>query len=410
MGKEMRVDPRRRREYPRQALRSSFRHAVCTRVPHAFAVLLTTSLCGFLVGCATTPDKPALMASVASEDISVIELRATDYEFASRFGQLVAKCCAEITEATDDGEIRERALLWRAYASPQARAAAFNQDPLAGLIELWALAAQQRAYFTEGDGKDAFGDQQACAFETTAQLEREAETLAAGVIPEENFENVKQRVAAWAAAHPIEGRLYVRPTAQADLAALVQANTQGGLKAVGSMEETLRDLNYRIAILSVQVPVEARWQAEYLVNALFEERLGEPTDKVVETMDDISAFLDDFEPVLGNQVTRLLDAITSEREAAFAAIDQKTAQVLGALEGERVAVLDSVDEEVDKAVGRVEATGRSLIDHFFERLIGVLVAIGIFILIMVAVLIGALRTSRREPVSSAAETSPSDED
>jgi len=360
------------------------------------------------IGCGGAPQKPTLMADMASEEISVTELRAADYEFASRFSQLVSKCAMDIVDESDDREIRERALIWRMYASPQARSAAFNQDPFAGLLELWALAGQQRVFFTEGEGKDAFGDHQACVTETSKQLEQEAEQLAAGVMPDENFERLKQQVAEWVVAHPIEGRLYVRPTAQADLAALVHATGQTGLKAVGSMEETFRDLNDRLAILSVQMPLEVRWQAEYLVHSLFEERLSEPTDTLIESMNDISAFLEEFETALGNQTTRLLDAFTLEREAAFAAIEEERKKILEAVDGERVAVLDSVNAEVDEALTRVEATGRDLIDHFFERLIGVLVAIGIFLFIMVAVLIGALRSRAPAPVRASSEASKND--
>ena len=337
------------------------------------------------------------MADMASDEVSVTELRTADYEFASRFTQLVASCAMDIVEHSQDAEIQRRALVWRMYASPQARSAAFDQDPLAGLLQLWGLAAQQRLYFTEGDGKGAFGDLQACVVETSIQLEQEAEELAAKVMPNENVDFLKQRVAEWVAAHPIEGRLFVRPTAQADLASLVHAEGPGGLQAVGSIDETFRDLNDRITILSVQMPLEARWQAEYLIHSLFEERLNEPMETLIESMNDISAFLAEFDVSLGTQTTRLLDAFTLEREAAFASIEEERKQILEALEGKRIEVVDSVNAEVGEALSRFEETGRGLIDHFFERLIGVLVAIGIFIFIIVAVLIGALRSRAPAP-------------
>jgi hypothetical protein len=364
---------------------------------YTFKATISVLFCIAWIGCGGAPAKPALMANMASKEVSVTELRAADYEFASRFGQLVAKCALDIIEESQDWEIQERALIWRMYAVAQARAAAFNQDPFAGLLELWALAGQQRALFTEGEGKDAFGDHQACVTATAIQLEQEAEELATKVMPEQNVDRLKRRVAEWVAAHPIEGRLFVRPTARADLAALVHVEGQGGLKAVASMEETFRDLNDRLSILSVQMPLEARWQAEYLIQSLFEERLSGPTDTLVESMNAITAFLGEFDASLGNQTTRLLDAFTLEREAVFVAIEEERKQILDALEDERVEVLDSVNTGVDQALDRFDETGRSLIDHFFGRLIGVLVAIGIFIFIIVAVLIGALRSRAPAP-------------
>ncbi|MBW2211959.1 MAG: hypothetical protein JRG67_13125, partial [Deltaproteobacteria bacterium] len=99
-------------------------------------------------------------------------------------------------------------------------------------------------------------------------------------VVEERGERLYENGRAWVDEHPIEGQLFVRPTAGADLAGLVPETKQGGLKAVASLEETFRDLNDRITILTVQMPVEARWQAEYLTNSLFEERVQGPTDSM----------------------------------------------------------------------------------------------------------------------------------
>ena len=82
--------------------------------------------------------------------------------------------------------------------------------------------------------------------------------MASSVMSGEEFERLKEIVASWVDKHPIEGKLFVRPTARADLATLVSHEDHGGLKAVGSMEETLRDMGDRITILTVQTPVEVR--------------------------------------------------------------------------------------------------------------------------------------------------------
>ena len=260
------------------------------------------------------------MASFAKEDISVTELRAISYEYASRFGQVVAKCAEEILLTTEDTDERRRALLWRMYAPPQARAAAFNEDPLAGLLELWTLAGQQKQYFLRGDGA-AFGEGYPCVDGTAIQLDEEARDLAFAVLGPKVGARMRERVDDWVAANPIEGEFYVRPTAQANLAAFV-GDVPGGLASVGGMEETLRDLNNRIAILSVQLPTEARYQAEFLIDALFEEHIAGPSESVVRAMKGIAAFLRDFEDTLEHQTTRLLQGFAEEREAAFGSIDE----------------------------------------------------------------------------------------
>lgn len=331
------------------------------------------------------------MATFAKDEVSVTQLRAIDYEFASRFGQLVTKCANEILEEAEDENQRRRALMWRMYASPQARTAAFNQDPLAGLLELWALAGQQAQYFSTGDGHAFFGEARPCVESTANQLYAEAQELAEEVLPPEDFPMLKNLVETWVDENPIEGDLFVRPTAQAGLAALVGRDIEGGLKAVGNMEETLRDLNDRLAILSVQLPTEARWQADFLVRELLDDHISAPAESIAETFDRVAMFMESFEHTLDAQTTRILDGFQSEREAAFAALDAERERVFASLGDYQASLFDSVDEEVDETLDRLEEVGLGLIDRFFERLIGVLIGIGVFVLIVVLILISALR-------------------
>ena len=92
-------------------------------------VPISVTLLALASGCSTAPPKPSLMANMAKDEWTVAQLRAVDYEFSSRFGQLVAACATEVVEHTDDPKIHDRAYQWRMWAAPQARSAAFDQDP-----------------------------------------------------------------------------------------------------------------------------------------------------------------------------------------------------------------------------------------------------------------------------------------
>ena len=93
------------------------------------------------------------MANMAQQDVTVPQLRALDYEYAARFGQLVSTAVLDIVEASDKLEVFDHAYQWQMWAAAQARGASFDRDPFAGMLELWALAGQQRRHFTEGGGK-----------------------------------------------------------------------------------------------------------------------------------------------------------------------------------------------------------------------------------------------------------------
>jgi MYXO-CTERM domain-containing protein len=354
-------------------------------------ILAISMLAISIFGCSTTPDKPSLMANMAKEQISVYQLRAMDYEYARRFAQLVAACAGDIAEASNDPNVREHAYQWRMWAMPQARAAAFDQDPFAGLIELWVLSEQQHHYFDEGGGRGALGDRENCALHTTQQLVHAVEQIASEVVSSDEFERMKGRVATWVDANPIEGKLFVRPTARADLASLVSHEKQGGLKAMGSMEETLRDMGDRMTILTTQAPVEVRWQAEYLVEAMFEDRVHDRIDSMVDSMSEMTGFLDTFEGTLSAQTSALLNGIEHERITVFEAIEGERDAIVAAIGEERDAILNELDTQLATTTAKLDTVGRGLIDHFFIRLIEVLVAMGMFVFLMLLMVLFVLR-------------------
>jgi MYXO-CTERM domain-containing protein len=344
-----------------------------------------------LFGCSSVPSRPALMANMTKDDVTVTQLRAIDYEYADRFGQLVAACVNDIVAQSDDTQARDRAYQWRMWAMPQARAAAFGQDPFMGLVELWVLARQQRTYFAEVSNTNYFGAQYECVSETTRYLEEEVERIASTVVSEDHLETMTANVRTWVDKHPIEGQLYIRPTARADLAGLVPDPKQGGLKAVASLEETFRDLNDRITILTVQMPTEARWQAEYLTNSLFEERVQGPTESMLDAMDTMISFLDEFEPILAEQTNALLAGVTAERIAIFDAVEAERAEISAAIEEGRGSIMDNLDAQMLSATSKLDQVGRSLIDHFFIRLIEVLAVVGVASFLTVLLVLVVLR-------------------
>ena len=363
-----------------QSVRSPwYKVAYMRRMHHVLACAL---LAVSSSGCGSGSSKPALMANMVKDDVTVTQLRSRNYEYAVHFAELVSMCVAEIVASSDDAEVRKHASQWRMWASPQARAAAFDHDPLIGLLELWALSAQQRQYFTEGAGKNAFGEHQGCALETARELEEEGGRIISVVLAKDDKEALYEAGFAWVAEHPIQGQLAVRPTARSDLARLVPEERQGGLKAVGSIEDTFTDLNDRLSILTLQMPVEARWQAEYLVNSLFEERVAEPTRSVVDSVEQMVELFGELEDVFGEQTNTLLAGVDEARLAVFEAVAEERTAVLAAVTEERASVMDKLDEQMLSATTELDRVGRGLVDHVFLRLVQVLVLVAVFKVLM----------------------------
>lgn len=356
-----------------------------------------------LVGC-NKQAKPTLMANMAKKEVTVSQLRAIDYEYAARFGHSVAACVHDIVTTTEDGNVVENAFRWRMWAMPQARAAAFDQDPLTALIELWILADQQHQFFTSGQGRDWFGEQQPRAQATTLDLRATAESLMSQTMNPDALRAIQETKRDWVQTHPIEGRLVSRPTARADLANLVPPRQQGTLSSVASIQETVGDMNARIAILTEQAPVEARWQAEYLVASLFDQSVSQDVGAVTGSLSKMTAFLEGFEETAARQTTAVFEGIQGERMMVFDALERERAEILAAIANERELVLDRVDTQlskaasdidqvsrglIDQATSELDAVGRGLIDHVFIRLIQ------LFALVALALLIFRLVTRER---------------
>jgi hypothetical protein len=202
--------------------------------------------------------------------------------------------------------------------------------------------------------------------------------------------------------HPIEGQLFVRPTARADLASLVSKEKHGGLKAVGSMEETLRDMSDRMTILSLQAPLEVRWQAEYLVESLFEDRVQHRIDSMVDSMSEMTGFLETFEGTLSAQTGALLQGIERERITVFEAVEGERVAIVAAIENERDSILNELDSQLATTTAKMDAVGRGLIDHFFLRLIEVLAVMGVAVFLMVLLVLFVLRRRGAETIDRTA--------
>ena len=99
---------------------------------------------------------------------------------------------------------------------PQARAAAFDQDPFAGLIELWVLSEQQHQHFDEGAGKGALGDRENCALRTTERLVQGAEQMASEVMSDQEFARMKEIVGRLGGptSHRRDSSSFARPRAR----------------------------------------------------------------------------------------------------------------------------------------------------------------------------------------------------
>ncbi|WP_404371062.1 chemotaxis protein [Corallococcus coralloides] len=355
----------------------------------AVTVVLLAALCG---GCASLePQRSELAMRVGRSDLSVAVMRTRVRDLARRFSGLIEAMADDLSARSGSPHVASAMLRFKANAVPAVQSALFQPDPVAALIDTWALLAQLEnslPHAAEGASPELLAQ----AHGSLVALESEVEAEWREVTGREDATQTRDRVHAWAAAHPLTGPLVTRVSTAALLASLTDV-TGGGLRstAAGLVEDT-RDLTARVDLYATSLPRQARWQAELVAM----DALRAPTvqaalaelGRTVDLLDRVGAMAASSPTLIERERRAVLDALhaerlglqdfaTGERQAVLADVGRERQAVLDALHAERVATLQQLD-----------GLARGWVDHAFDRL-GPLVDRVFLWLTLLVVLLGA---------------------
>jgi hypothetical protein len=250
--------------------------------------------------------------------------------------------------------------------------------------------------------KQGFGEFYFVVAETLKNMDAEMERLIQEAAPSANVPDLRQRVGAWAEAHPIQAGLTGRQSADPDMIRKVgeiDLGTMASLKSLGEAWASYSALDS----YNVYLPKQARW-AELLlsdiargpqVDALISNvmvlsnalaKTSSSMERMPETMgqarEAIRADVDGerlaAQAFLQDELLQTLYAVRQERIATIAAMHNERLAATADLRGERQAVLDSlykeeaavmndVNAQREKTLKDLDSRGRGLIDHFFLR-------------------------------------------
>lgn len=370
-------------------------------------------LCGitlFLSGCGSRTTRKTSSVNRSKK------IQASAIELTSRNQSLLALYSSEIEGAADkvilespSPTARRQALVWKSEAIPVLQTSLLNTDPVVAVADTWAFIFQMTAYIEQPTVKSQFGAFQPVFTDTFKRMDDEMEQLVLTAAPSADIPDLRQRIGAWAAAHPIQAGLTGRRSA--DAALIQQADhdlgTLGSLKA---LQEGLGDITARLDSYNTYLPKQARWQAELLLSDV----TGDPkissaahnlavvsgaldkTSNTVEHMPELAgqaraAVLADIEgqrlaaqSFLQGERVQAFDSLTREREDALVGLRGERLAATADLRGERQIVLDSLhNEEVammhdmhalsEQTAKDLDARSRGVIDHLFWRAVELMV-------------------------------------
>jgi hypothetical protein len=374
----------------------------------SLAIVLSLFILG---GCQTVPKQTRLMSSFEAIEISAIELKIRNHDFEARFAGLVETAADEIAAQTKDPAIRENTLIWKMYAIPAAQKAIFQHDPLAALIDIWTLCLQMKNYFSQGSGKEAFGQWQSIALEASRQLESEIEAIAKEVTKTGDISGGQEAVNSWAEKNPIENLQFTRKSTTALFAEVLGGASLGISSAAFSMVESIIVLSNRMNAYATSIPKQARWQAEYILNKYLKREdlerglddfsaIAKSTERAVDIVEQTPELIQNERIALLKEINRqriasmndltheriaILDMMQAERIAVIEELRKERIAIMADVRKERIETMKDIENLATSTLSETSVHMKEVVDHFFLRLIqvlAVLVVLGFVVLLI----------------------------
>jgi hypothetical protein len=153
------------------------------------------------------------------------------------------------------------------------------------------------------------------------------------------------------------------------------------------VEQTARDIDYRLGFMSEFILKQARWTVELaLIDAVDSAQIDQALAALGQVMADMRILVDEFPSMIDGQRDSLFAALSAEREATLGSIDAQRLDTLLALSRERQAVFDGIDAQrveillllraereavVTDLEGVVERSLVRVVDHAIWRIVQV---------------------------------------
>lgn len=269
---------------------------------------------------------------------------------------MLALYSAEIEAAADriisespSPATQRQALVWKAEAIPVMQTSLLNTDPVAAVLDTWAFIFQMTAYMERPALKQKFGESYPVVAETLRNMDAEMEQLVRVGAPTANVADLRQRVGAWAEAHPIQTSLVGRQSADPDVIRKVEQSDLGMTASIKTLAEGLGDFTARLDSYNVYLPKQARWQAQLLLtDSTHDPQISAALSNLALLANSAAKASGNIEqmPGLVDQTRKAFKAdVDGERLSAQAFLREELLRTLYALHQERIATMDAVDGE-----------------------------------------------------------------
>ena len=314
-----------------------------------------------------------------------LNTRVLTREFSYHFITLVAQRADDIASSETDPRIIANTLRWKIGAAEESQRAAMRIVPTLSLLDTWALASQMKTFLSPGNpGGALFGSHQPAALSIASELDEDAQNLTQRLVPQHDLEKYRSFVEMYSREHPITSLDFVR-------ASVVEVWTQNQgadfklVDSLGTIPEAMADVSDRVKISSDTLAEQAMWRTQlalrdsgYSSNDLRSalRQLDDRLAKMSATAENAPQLMHDavadvrqsvFEALdrVDKSEARLMDRLSTQREAFTSDLHTERDTVLAAADMERKALAEDasrISDQVVKSTGeQVRALAREVL-------------------------------------------------
>jgi hypothetical protein len=318
------------------------------------AQLLGCAVCGLALlgqGCLSGNNtrKTSSRKSTKNVQSSAPELSSRNQSMLALYSAEIEVAADKIISESSSPAAKREALVWKAEAIPVLQTTLLKTDPVAAVLDTWAFISQMTAYMERPALKQKWGESYPVVAETLRNMDTEMEQLVRLGAPAANVPDLRQRIGAWADAHPIQASLVGRHSVDPDVIRKAGESDLGMTASIKTLAEGLGDFTARLDSYNVYLPKQARWQAELLLTDFTHD------PQISAALSDFAALSDsaakasvniDKLPELTDQTRKAFKAdVNDERLSAQAFLQEEIVRTLDAVQQERIATIDAMHGE-----------------------------------------------------------------
>jgi hypothetical protein len=331
---------------------------------------VVVGLAALSTACSTVAPRSALFERVGNSDLSVGALRTRVRDMARRFPAVLETAAYEIAARSGDEEVRRAMLEFKSNAVPAMQGALLQPDPVASLVDAWALLAQLQDALPRR-APHAPPELIAEARRPLDGLEAEVEVLWKELSGKEDVSEARKLVHRWAAEHPLTGPLITRESTVPLLASVTDISRVSPLGAAAVLMEDTRDIVTRVDLYAASLPRQARWQAELLMaqaaNAPPLQSAVSELDRTVDILDRMGKLAEGVPVLVARERAAVLDELEQSRLSLQEFASGERQALMMDIGRERAAVLETIHTERVEALQQIDAMGYRWVDHAFDR-------------------------------------------